>query len=333
MVPTIVPHNVDYMAIAMEKKARIRDNMPSAILNIASGTQDSSTADASSSSDDAQVSFRFSAVKEIRSYMHPYLECKNSGIIHMVLNSTQVDIFTYARQGNMERIRAIIESGQASVTDRNDDGITPLHMAVISGRVPACAYLIEQGAKVNAFGGSVPATPLQWAARKGLVKIMDLLIQHGANPRLVDPQDFSCVHSATHSSEYRALLYILCQPDIAVNEKDSMGLTPLHWAAQQGDKVSVEVLLKSGANPNAVDHNGLTALHWAASGGNKSCITQLLEAGADIRAMDRDHRNGQEMADRYNKRGKWNAAVKELGFKADETRVRRPLSEVCGHPG
>src|ERR1700679_2674213 len=134
----------------------------------------------------------------------------------MVLNSTQVDIFTYARQGNIERIRAVIESGQASATDRNDDGITLLHLAAITGRVPVCAYLIEKGAEVDVLGGHLLATPLQWAARKGLVEIMDLLIQHGANPRLVDSQDFSCLHSVTHSSDYWALLYILCQPDIAV---------------------------------------------------------------------------------------------------------------------
>jgi palmitoyltransferase ZDHHC13/17 len=192
-----------------------------------------------------------------------------------------------------------------------------------------CTYLIEKGAEVSALGGSLPVTPLQLAARKGHVEIMDLLVQHGANPCLVDSQDFSCLHSVTHSSNYSALLYVLCQPEIAVDESDNMGLTPLHWAAQQGDEVSVEVLLEFGANPNVVDCNGFTTLHWAASGGNKSCISQLLEAGADLRAMNRDHRKAQEMADRYGNRGAWNAAVEELGFKADGTRVRRPLSEVC----
>ena len=179
----------------------------------------------------------------------------------------------------------------------------------------------------------MPATPLQWAARKGTVDVIDLLVQHGANPRLVDPQDFSCLHSVTHSSDHWALLYMLCQPDIVVDERDNMGLTPLHWAALQGNNVSVEVLLKFGANPNLVDHNGLTALHWAACGGNRSCISQLLEAGVDIRAMNRDHRKAQEMADRYNNSKAWDAVVQELGFKANGTRVRRPLSEVCGRPG
>jgi ankyrin repeat protein len=102
------------------------------------------------------------------------------------------------------------------------------------------------------------------------------------------PKTSAASISVKHSSDYSALLYILCQPDIAVDEKDNMGLTPLHWAAQQGDEVSVEVLLKFGANPNVVDPNALTALHWAASGGNRSCISQLLEAGADVRAMNRD---------------------------------------------
>jgi ankyrin repeat protein len=150
---------------------------------------------------------------------------------------------------------------------------------VITGSVPVCAYLIEKGAEVNAFGGSVPATPLQWAARKGLVEVIVLLIQHGANPRLVDPQDFSCLHSVTHSSDHWALLYILCQPDIAVDERDNMGLTPLHWAALQGDEVAVEVLLKFDANPNLVDRNGLTALHWAASRGNRSCTLAAPRGG------------------------------------------------------
>jgi len=148
----------------------------------------------------------------------------------------------------------------------------------------------------------------------GLVEIMDLLIQHGANPHLVDSQDFSCVHSVTHSSNHWALLYMLCQPEITVDERDNMGLTPLHWAAQQGDRLSVEVLLEFGANPNVVDRNGLTALHWAASGGNRSCISQLLEAGVDVRAMNRDHRQALEMADRYYNGWAWYAAVKEVSL-------------------
>ena len=46
---------MDYMAIAIEGRARIQDHMPSAILNVAPETLDSPTT-TSSSGDDAQVS-------------------------------------------------------------------------------------------------------------------------------------------------------------------------------------------------------------------------------------------------------------------------------------
>ena len=54
----------------------------------------------------------------------------------------------------------MIESGKASATDTNDDDITPLHPAAITGCVPVCAYVIEKDADVNALGGSLLATPL-----------------------------------------------------------------------------------------------------------------------------------------------------------------------------
>ena len=86
--------------------------------------------------------------------------------------------------------------------DRDDDHITLLHWAAINDRLVACTYLIEQGADINVIGGKVVVTPLQWAARNGLVKVIDLLVQHGANPRLFDIDGYNYLHSATHSSDY-----------------------------------------------------------------------------------------------------------------------------------
>jgi palmitoyltransferase ZDHHC13/17 len=212
--------------------------------------------------------------------------------------------------------------------DSNDDGITALHWAAVSGKAETCTYLIDQGAEVNAVGGSKLATPLQWAARQGLVDIIHLLVQRGANPLLVDAQGFTCLHSVTHSSSYWTLLYILCQPDINIDERDNREHTALHWAAYQGDDVSTQILLKFGADPNAVDRDGFTPLHWAAVNGNKSCIAQVLKAGGDIRKKTRDLRTAQDIAFGHHNIDAWNKVVAELGFKEDGTRVRRPLNEV-----
>ena len=208
-----------------------------------------------------------------------------------------------------------------------------MHLAAIYGQFEACACLIEQGADVDAVGGDPAGTPLHcaWSKRDGLVEIIDLLIQNGANPRLFDSQGFNCVHSIVHSSNHWALLYILaCQPDIAVDERDDMDRTPLHCAAYQGEEMLTQILLKMGADPSARDRGGLTALHSAAFSGNRGCIVQLLEAGADIRAKDRDFRTAQEISTQQGNGDNWTSAVEGLGFRPDGTRVRRPLSEVRG---
>jgi hypothetical protein len=161
------------------------------------------------------------------------------------------------------------------------------------------------------------------------VATIDLLIQHGADPRLLDAQGHSCLHSVAHSGKYLALLYVVCRPEIAIDEPDSLGYTPLHYAVYWRDEVSTHILLKLRANPNVVDHDGLTPLHWAAFTGSKKCIKGLLEAGADIRAKDKNRRTAEEIASEFRNRDAWNVVVEELGIKADGSRVRRPLSEVC----
>ena len=77
-----------------------------------------------------------------------------------------------------EKIRALIESGRARATDRNDDGITPLHLAANNGHFEACDYLIKKGADINV---NLAGTPLHWAIWAGRMdpvnlKIIDLLI-------------------------------------------------------------------------------------------------------------------------------------------------------------
>ena len=80
MVPTIVPDNVDYMATAMEEKARIRDKMPSAILNVAFGS-DPNGDGAQEMPNNAEVRFFVSpAVNKTRSHIRSLLRLYNSGV-------------------------------------------------------------------------------------------------------------------------------------------------------------------------------------------------------------------------------------------------------------
>jgi uncharacterized protein len=58
-------------------------------------------------------------------------------------------------------------------------------------------------------------------------------------------------------------------------------------AAREGDRETVRVLVKSGADVNAAQGDGMTALHWAATEGNVELAQLLLYAGANTQATTR----------------------------------------------
>lgn len=180
---------------------------------------------------------------------------------------------------------------------------------------------------MDALGGDLVATPMQWAARNGYLYVIQLLIAHNADPNISDAQGYNTLHLVTHSSSVMALLYLLHQP-INVDSRDSQGHTSLMWAAYQGDALSVDLLLKHGASPNTSDDTGLTPLHWAVVRGNRVCIRRLVEAGADVHAKDGEGRTARDMAVELKSLGAWKRALDEGGYTEDGLPKRKPLSEV-----
>lgn len=131
-------------------------------------------------------------------------------------------------------------------------------------------------------------TPLIWAAWRGDLETLDLLISSHANPNQIDNEGYTAISRAAkagHLDCVRSLLKGGAELKIANND----GYQPLHHAS--GNKLHglliVDELLAHGADVHAVCYRG-TSLHLAANRGSPDIIKRLLQAGSDINAQDPD---------------------------------------------
>lgn len=67
---------------------------------------------------------------------------------------------------------------------------------------------------------------------------------------------------------------------------DSLGRTPLHYAAADAKEEEILRLITEGADPKVKDDNGWSPLHFAAQSNVPSILALLVEAGAEVDSMD-----------------------------------------------
>jgi ankyrin repeat protein len=117
--------------------------------------------------------------------------------------------------------------------------------------------------------------PLHAAARGGHVHVVEVLIAHGADPRVKALYGSTALHVAVERSQL-ATARVLLKSGSDVNARDVFGRTPLHQAALQGDRELVALLLDQGADPAAV-YAARTPAQLAARAGNEA-LAKWLEA-------------------------------------------------------
>lgn len=109
-------------------------------------------------------------------------DIKSTCIIISILTLTTIHgqtIFQAARQGNLDRIKVILDSCKQIVNAKNHNGMAPIFYALNSRRLNIVQYLVENGADVNAevqHEGSV----MDFALDKGDKPIIDYLLSKGA---------------------------------------------------------------------------------------------------------------------------------------------------------
>jgi ankyrin repeat protein/Ran GTPase-activating protein (RanGAP) involved in mRNA processing and transport len=140
-------------------------------------------------------------------------------------------------------------------------------------------------------------TPLHIAAHRGFKSIVQLLLEHQADAQLKDSKGRTPLHYAAKEDKYEVVEVLLNKcieitKQNLIDTKDKSGSTPLHYSLvnkDRGGKIA-RLLLKNGADENAVNDQKLAPIHVAAKFNKPEIIEQLLKNNPDIKVDARDEK-------------------------------------------
>ena len=185
---------------------------------------------------------------------------------------------------DLEAVKRLIKKG-ADVNAKNENGKTPLNIAVVLGYVEIAQLLIKKGADVNAkdiYG----RTPLHNAVMDKRIDLMKLLLDSGADINAKDNDlEFTPLHRAVIYGPLE-IAQLLIEEGADVNAKDIYGRTPLNRAAEKDDLEAARLLIAEGAEIDAKDDGDRTPLHYAVAFENLAIVNLLIEKDANVDAMD-----------------------------------------------
>ncbi len=73
------------------------------------------------------------------------------------------DLIDAVKQGDLERVTAILDQAGDLIHLRDSSGATPLHYAAFNGQQQVAELLIDRGADINSTDNQFGATPAGWA--------------------------------------------------------------------------------------------------------------------------------------------------------------------------
>ena len=163
--------------------------------------------------------------------------------------SCDTPLMEACKNGHICIVQILIKSGADINYATQDFGLTALHHAAINGQTHVVKYLINEGADLNfACHSNNYMTPLMEACNHGKIGAVKTLIKSGADVNYVQRGFNMTALSYAAENGYKHIVIILINEGADVNLSTQSNTTPLSGAAKNKHYEIVEILLQNGAD-------------------------------------------------------------------------------------
>ena len=131
-------------------------------------------------------------------------------------------------------------------------------------------------------------TALHFAARRGQLEIVQLLLEKGAVLNIQNQSGQTALHFALASeNENIEIVELLITKGIDIEIEDHLKRRAIHFSFDRGYKQSTDLLLEKGADISVKSIDGMTLLHYAAANSWNDIIDLLIKQSEDrLNALD-----------------------------------------------
>ena len=193
-----------------------------------------------------------------------------------------------AGSGDSELLQYLIENG-SEVFSKTENGRNCLHVAAEKGHLKICRMLLQSYNFVNHERDDDGLTVLHSAVLSGELELLQYLIENGSDVFSKTKDGRSCLHLAAEQGDLNICRMLLQNYNFVIQEADDDGFTVLHSAALGGDLALLQYLIKNGSEVFSKTKDGRNCLHLAAEKGHLNICRALLENyNFDIHARDDD---------------------------------------------
>ena len=187
-----------------------------------------------------------------------------------------------AARNDSAAVRRLLSQG-VKVDVRDEDGRTPLLLAVRHSQLEVARVLIEAGADVNAQD-KMQDSPLLFAGAEGRLEILRLILKAKPNFKVYNRYGGTALIPACERGHVEVVKELI-KTDVDIDHVNRLGWTALLEAIILSDggprhQEIVRLLVKAGANVNLADKDGVSPLRHARQRAYAEIMKILEMAGA-----------------------------------------------------